>query len=133
MRVRAYVRTGGAVGPTLHVVLARAQVLGDRGQLLGVQVHTLRQQQQELAGVRRHGVPLHLLAVQEVAEQLGGPRGHVRRLLRGPLLDEAPVVLGGHKVHGLVLGHVAVDYKCGEDQQGYFGQFSGIQGEVNHT
>lgn len=99
--------TGGP--PTLRVVLPRTHVFREALQLLGVEVHPFRQQEEELAGLGGDRVALHLLPLQEVIQQLGRLRRTVRRVLGRALFGASATVLCRHKVHGLVFGHVAVD------------------------
>lgn len=93
------------------MVLAVAKILRDGAQLLGVQVNSLGQEEEQLAGVRGHSMPLHFLSLQVVIHQLGRPRPCCCRVLLLRPLPKPTAIFRHHKVHGMVLGHVAVDFE----------------------
>lgn len=97
--------------PTLNVLLARTDVLRNHLQLLGVKVNALGQQREEWACLIGNAVATDLLPVQKVVQQLRRLRCDVRRVPRGALFGVSVTVLGRNKVHGLVFGHVAMDWE----------------------
>lgn len=89
--------------------LAAVQEVAECVQLLGVQMHALSQQQEQVARVSGHSVPLQLLTRHVVVRQLGCARCHLGGVAARMAVLHAPE-LYQHKVQGMVPGHISVDW-----------------------